>query len=154
MAFPGFPSKKNLYHITLPLLTNPPTPDSLSWHSPTLGHRAFKGPRASSPIDVQQGHPLLNMGLEPGVPPCGNFGWRFSPWELWEYWLVHTVVPPMGQQTSSASWLLSLATPWRPCAHSNGCLRACTFVFVRHWQILPGDSYIKLLSTSPCWHPQ
>lgn len=31
----------------LPLLTNPPTPTSLSWHSPTLGHRASIRPRAS-----------------------------------------------------------------------------------------------------------
>jgi hypothetical protein len=27
------------------------------------------------------------------------FGWWFSPWELWGYWLVHIVVPPMGLQT-------------------------------------------------------
>jgi hypothetical protein len=27
------------------------------------------------------------------------FGWWFSPWELWGYWLVHIVVPLMGLQT-------------------------------------------------------
>jgi hypothetical protein len=53
----------------LPLLTNPLTPTFLSWHFPTLGHQAFTGPRASSSIDVQQGHPLLHMQLEPWVPP-------------------------------------------------------------------------------------
>jgi hypothetical protein len=44
-----------------PLPTNPPTPASLSWHSPTLGHQALSGPRASPPIDNQQGHSLLHM---------------------------------------------------------------------------------------------
>jgi hypothetical protein len=33
------------------LLTNTPIPTSLSWHSPTLGLRAFIGPRASDPIE-------------------------------------------------------------------------------------------------------
>jgi hypothetical protein len=37
------------------------------------------------------------------------FGWWFSPWELWGYWLVHIVVPPMELQTPSAPWVLSLA---------------------------------------------
>jgi hypothetical protein len=35
----------------------PPTPASLFWHSPTLEHRAFTGPRVSHPIDILQGHP-------------------------------------------------------------------------------------------------
>ena len=56
------------------LLTNPPTPASLAWHSPVLGHQAFTGPRASPSIDVQQGHPLLHMQLEPWAPPCVLFG--------------------------------------------------------------------------------
>jgi hypothetical protein len=34
-----------------PLLTNPPTPASWPWYSPTLRHRAFTGPRVSPPID-------------------------------------------------------------------------------------------------------
>jgi hypothetical protein len=50
---------------------------------PTLGHWAFTGPRASLPIDVWQGHPLLHMQLEPCGPPCILFDWWFSPWELW-----------------------------------------------------------------------
>jgi hypothetical protein len=60
--------------------TYPPSPASPSWHSPTLGHRAFTGPRASSPTDAQQGHhPLLHMQLE----PCVLLSWWFSLWELW-----------------------------------------------------------------------
>ena len=60
-------------------------------------------------LSSHQGHPLLHMQLEPWVPPCVLFGWWFSPWELWGYWLVHIVVPPMGLQTPSAPWVLSLA---------------------------------------------
>jgi hypothetical protein len=49
------------------------------------------------------------MQLESWVPPCVFFGWWFSPWELWRYWLIHTVVPPMGLQNTWAPWFLSLA---------------------------------------------
>jgi hypothetical protein len=34
----------------------------------------------------------------------------FNPWELCGYWLVH-IVPPLGLQTLSAPWVLSLAPP-------------------------------------------
>ena len=48
-----------------------------------------------------------------GPSMCVLFGWWFIPWELWGYWLVHIVVPivipPMGLQTPSAPWVLSLA---------------------------------------------
>ena len=102
---------------SLPLLTNPPTPASLPSHSPTLGHGAFTGPRASPPINVQQGHPLLHMQLEPWIPPCVPSGWWFSPWELWGNWLVHIVVPSMGLQAPLAPWVLSLAPPlWTLCS--------------------------------------
>jgi hypothetical protein len=36
-------------------------------------------------------------------------GWWFNPWELWGYWLVHTVVPSMGLQAPLAPLVLSLA---------------------------------------------
>jgi hypothetical protein len=93
----------------LPLLTNPPTTASWSWHSPILGLRIFTEPRASPPIDDQLGHPLLYMQLEPWVPPCVFFGCWFSPRELWGYSLVHIVVPLMGLQIPSTPWVLSLA---------------------------------------------
>jgi hypothetical protein len=64
---------------------------------------------ASPPIDGRLGHPLLHVQLETQVPPCVFFDWWFSPRELWGYWLVHIVVPPMGLQTSSAPWILYLA---------------------------------------------
>jgi hypothetical protein len=49
------------------------------------------------------------MQLETWVPPCVFFGCWFSPKELWGHWLVHIGVPPMGLQTPSAPWDLSLA---------------------------------------------
>ena len=57
-----------------------------------MGNRTPSGPRASLPTDVQQDHPLLHMWLEPWIPPCVFFGWCFSPWELWGFWLVDIVV--------------------------------------------------------------
>jgi hypothetical protein len=104
------PQKKNpLSPPTLPV-PQPTHSHSWSWHSPILGHRTFRGPRASPPIDNQTGHPLLHMQLEPQVPPCVFFDWWFSPKELWGYWLVHIDVPPMGLQTPSAPYILSLAS--------------------------------------------
>ena len=110
IPFPHFPSENPSSH--------PPSPCSLTHHLhfPVLAFSyagakgLFTGSRASSLIDVPQGHPLLHMPLEPWVPLCVLFGW-FSLWELWRYWLVHIVVPPMGLQTPSAPWVLSLAPP-------------------------------------------
>jgi hypothetical protein len=62
--FSHFPSEKNPIIPPPPQITNTPTPASLSWHSATLGHRAFTKPRASPQIDVPQGHPLLHMWLK------------------------------------------------------------------------------------------
>jgi hypothetical protein len=76
-----------------------------------LGHQAFSGSSAFPPIDVQQGHLLLHMQLEPWVPPCVLFGWWFSSWGLWGYWLVHIVFPPMGLQAPWDPSVLSLAPP-------------------------------------------
>jgi hypothetical protein len=49
------------------------------------------------------------MHRETQVPPCVFFDWWLSSPELWRYWLVHIVVPPMELQTASAPWILSLA---------------------------------------------
>ena len=65
-------------HASMRVYHHPPTHPLLSIsllsHSPTLGHAAFIGPRASSPIDAQQSHPLLHMQMELWVPPCVLFG--------------------------------------------------------------------------------
>jgi hypothetical protein len=111
ILFPHFPSNPSPIPFPLSMLTNLPTPASQSWHSPTLGHRAFTRSRASPLIDVPQGHLVLHMQLKPWVPPYVLFGWWFSPWELWGYWLVHIVLSPMGLQTPSSYWVLSLAPP-------------------------------------------
>jgi hypothetical protein len=83
--FPGFHFEKHPPPIFSPLLllTNRSIPDFWPWHCPSLGHTAFKGQRASPPIDVQLGHPLLHKQQDPSVPPCVLFSWWFSPWELW-----------------------------------------------------------------------
>jgi hypothetical protein len=104
-----FPLRKFGIPSPFLLLTNPPTPVSWSCQFPILGHRIFTGPRTSPPTDVWPGHPLLDMQLEPCVPWCVFFGWWFSPRELCGYWLVHIVVLPMGLQSPSAPWVLSLA---------------------------------------------
>jgi hypothetical protein len=44
---------------------------------------------------IDLGHPLPYMQLESWVPPCFFFDWWFCSRELWGYWLVHIVVPPM-----------------------------------------------------------
>jgi hypothetical protein len=108
MFFPFLVSPMKIpYPLPLPLLTNPPTPNSWPWHFPIPGHRTFTGPRAFPPINDQLGHPLLHIQLE----PCVFFGWWFSPRELWGYCLVHNVVAPMGLKTPSASWVFSLDHP-------------------------------------------
>ena len=92
------------------VLLHPPIPDSSPWHSPTLRHQALPGPRASPPIDVRQGHPLLHMQLESWVPPCVLLGWWFSPWKFWGIWLVDIVVLPMELQTQLL-WSFFLTPP-------------------------------------------
>ena len=88
-------SQQTPYPYSYPLLlwgcspTNLPTPTSLPYHSPMVGHQAFTGPSTSPPPDARQDYPLLHMRLKPWVTPCVLFGWWFSLWELWGVWLVH-----------------------------------------------------------------
>jgi hypothetical protein len=107
------PHPETLYSIPSPPATmkvcpHPSTHPCLHTLALTLGHQAFMGTRASSPIDDWQGHPLLPIWLEPWVPPCVLLGWWFRPWELW---LVDIVVLPMGLQTPSAPSVISLTPP-------------------------------------------
>jgi hypothetical protein len=74
--------------------SHPPLP-SLPGIPPTLGHRAITGPRTSSPVDAQQGNPLLHMWLESWVPrvyslvgglvsgSSGGSGWLILLFFLW-----------------------------------------------------------------------
>ena len=91
-------------HSCLPALAFPYTGgSSLHWS---------KGP---PPIEALQDHPLLHMQLEPGVTPRVHFGYWFSPWELWEgFLLVNIVVLPIGLQTPSTPSFLSQLLHWGP----------------------------------------
>lgn len=77
------------------------------------------------------------MQLELWVPPCVFFG--RCPRELWGYWLV----PPIGLQTPSAPWVLSLVP-------SLGTLCSVQWMAVSiylHFKCYP-------FSRSPLWNPQ
>jgi hypothetical protein len=87
---------------------------SWHWHSPTQGHRAVTGPRACPPTDDPQGHPLATYAAGATVPSMCT-PWlvvKLVPGSSGGYWLVHSVVPPMGLQTSSAPSVLSLVPPF------------------------------------------
>jgi hypothetical protein len=97
-----------------------PHPPTLSFPaapaSPMLGHQTLTGPKATPPIDVRQGHPLLPMYVEPWIPPCTLLGWWSGPWE---HWLVQPayVILPMGLQSLSTPPVLlpALRIPhWDP----------------------------------------
>jgi hypothetical protein len=152
-----------LSHFPLPLPSKgcpPSTPASLFSHSPTLGHWAFPGSRASSPIDAWQGHPLLHMQLEPWVPPCVLLGWwlshRSSGGEGWGggVWLVDIVVLPTRLQTPSASMVLSLTPPLGTLCLVQWLASRSNLWFFRLWQSLSGDSFIRIVSACTSWHPQ
>jgi hypothetical protein len=96
---------------SLRVLTHPTTPVFPPWHSPTLGHRTPSGPRASPLIDIQQGHPLPHIQLEPWVPPCVLFGWWSTPQELHGIWPVDIVASSMGLKTPSAPSIPSPTPP-------------------------------------------
>jgi hypothetical protein len=83
----------------LPPAPQPTHSHSWSWHSPILGHRTFRGPRASHPIDDCLAHPLLHIQLDPQVSLCVFFDWSFVPRNFGGNWLVHNGVPLMGLQT-------------------------------------------------------
>jgi hypothetical protein len=106
----------------------PLTPACLPSNSPIQGHQAFTGPRASSPTDAREGHPLLHLQPGPWVPPCVLFGWWFCPWELW---VVDIVVLPIGLQISSAPSVLSLTPPLGTLAQSKGVWPVKVKVFPR-----------------------
>ena len=135
------------------VLTHWPTHSSLpSWYSPTLWHEAFPWPRASLPIVIPQGHPLLHMQLEPWEPPCVLFGWWFPSWELLgSDWLILFF---LGLQTPSGPSVLSLTPPLGTTCWVQWLPQASTSVFVRLWKSLSGDSYIRLLLASTSWYSQ
>ena len=85
---------------------------ALNWQAfPYTEHWGFTGPRASPPTDEWQAILCYIYGWSLCILPCVLFSCWFSLWELWGYWLVHIVFLPMGLQTPSAPWVLSLVPP-------------------------------------------
>jgi hypothetical protein len=91
-------------------VTHPPSPTPPLQYPPTLGHQTSTRPRASSPIDVKQGHPLIHMYLEPWISPCTLLDWWSSSWEHWVIWPAKIVLP-VGFQPPSAPPVLSQSPP-------------------------------------------
>ena len=69
-------------------------------------------------------------------------------------WESQVCCSSCGLQIPSTPSVLSLTPPLETNAQSNGWLQASASVFVRFWQSLSGDSYIRLLSVCTSWHPQ
>ena len=99
-----------------PPLTYPLTPHCSSI-PPTLGHQTFTGPRACPFIDVRQDHPLLQMFLDPWIPPFTLLGQWSSPWEhqvvqsISKLALVHTDNTRYIKQNDKATWVLIQVLP-------------------------------------------
>ena len=113
---------KLLYPLSLPLLNNLPTPTSC----PAIPlHRGIE--------PSQDQRPLLSLMYHKAIHCC-ICGWSHGSLHVYSlagglfsgssggYWLVHIAVPPMGLQTLSAPWVLSLAPPLETCAQSIGWL--------------------------------
>ena len=115
IPFPGVPSRTLLsyppshcFYEGAPPPTHHPHLTALAY--PYTGKSSLH--RTTPPSHARQYHPLLHMRLEPWVSPCVLLGWWFSPWELWDVWLVDMVVPPVGLQIPSAPAVLSLTPPF------------------------------------------
>jgi hypothetical protein len=115
IPFPDFPLRNTLFHSSSSWFCEgvpPPTTHSLLPPCPCIPLDWGIEPsqdqgRASSPIEAQQGHPLLYMRLKPWVPPYVLLRWWFRPWELW----LVDIVLSMGLQTPSTPSVLSLPPP-------------------------------------------
>jgi hypothetical protein len=106
--------------VSLPEISYPILPPLLLWgyspiHLPTPILPRWHSSRvlASHPTNVRQGHPLLHIWLAQWIPPCVLFGWYFSPWEFWGFWLVHTVVLPLSYKPLQLLQSFLLTPPLR-----------------------------------------
>lgn len=74
-CYPLFCFTKQKTHLSYLPSSCPLTPPLQVPYSTTLGHRAFSGPQTYLLVDIQQGHPILPIYLEPWV----------LPWVLFSY---------------------------------------------------------------------
>ena len=89
----SFPLQKSPIPSSLPLLTNSPTPASLSWHFHTLGHEAFTGPLL----------PLMSIK----AILCYICGWSHGSLQV--YCLVGGLVPG---RSGGTGWFILLFLLW------------------------------------------
>jgi hypothetical protein len=103
----SFPLRKLPIASPIPLLTNPPTPATLSWHSLHWGLEPSQDNGPFLPLKTS------STTYAPGATIPSLYTLWLVAYSLGAlgYWLVHIVVPPMELQTPSASWVLSLAPP-------------------------------------------
>jgi hypothetical protein len=129
---------------THPLLL--PCPD-VPWH---WGIKPSQDQEPLVPTDVQQGHALLHMQLEPSIPRCLLFGRWFNPWELWGGLVGWYCCSSYGIANPFSSFS----------SFSNSSIGDPVLSPMVGWKHHPrylsgsGRVYIRLLSASTCWHPQ
>ena len=109
-----------------------------------------------------QGSPLPLMTVKAIL--CYIWGWSHGslyvyslvgglvPGSSGGYWLVHIVVPPKGLQTPSALWVISLAPPLGTLCSVQWLTESIHLCIYQALADLSGDSNIRLLSASTCWH--
>jgi hypothetical protein len=161
--FPVFPSANPLSHPSFSCLYDSapsPTPTPhycLSALAFPLRHWAFTGPRGFPPGDAWQDNTIILCyicscshgpphvySLIGGLVPGRFFlGGRGSDWLILLFFL-------WGCKPLQLLQFFSYLLHWVPHAHSDGWLWEATSIFVRLWQSLSVDSYIRLLAVSTC----
>jgi hypothetical protein len=92
--------------------TNPPT----SPHHTSIPLHQASSLHSTKSFPSHWGHSLLQMQLEPWVPPCVLLDWWFSLWKLWGFWLVDIVALLIALQRFSAPSVFGLTPPlWSLC---------------------------------------
>jgi hypothetical protein len=148
------------YPLSWSPLQNPPIPSPLPLLLPSPTH-LLPPPHPRIPlhwgIKLSQDQGLLFPLMPDKAILCYICGWSHE--SLHVYSLVGGLVPG---RSRVSGWLILLfflwgckllqllhsfleLLHWGPCAQSNGWLQASTSVFVKLWQSLPGNSYIRLL---------
>jgi hypothetical protein len=107
------PPLKTPYPFPVPPAHWPTNSCFLALASPILGYRTFKRQRPSPPTDERLGILCYICSWSHEFHHVFSLVGSLVPGSSGGNWLVDFVVPPMGQQTPSAPWFLSLVSPFR-----------------------------------------